>query len=225
MYGLRGDDDARAAWLDIVGAVRPSGRPISAIHFGEFFDALLLLHRGLPDQVMHLMTTPPEDFTTWHAGMWRPWYAALWAEAAVLTGSPKATDRVRRARVATADNPIATAIVDRAAALTTPGGNRDELISRGRRAARGRLPLPVGPDARSARRRGPGAWRVPAGRHGGHADGLATQLIVVSRYDDLRGHHGSNKSVAGTDGQIATSTQSGTRYTATIRRFAYRPTR
>ena len=58
MYGLRGDDNARAAWLDIVGAVRPPGRPIAAVHFGEFFDALLLLHRGLPDQVMHLMTTP-----------------------------------------------------------------------------------------------------------------------------------------------------------------------
>ena len=127
LYGLRGDDDARAAWLDIVGAVRPSGRPIATIHFGEFFDALLLLHRGSPDHAMRLMTTPPEDFTTWHAGMWRPWYAALWAEAAVLTGSAEATDRLRRARVATADNPIAAAIVDRAAALTTPGGDRDQL--------------------------------------------------------------------------------------------------
>ena len=127
MYGLRGDDDARAAWLEIVGAVRPPGRPIAAVHFGELFDGLLLLHRGHPDQVMHLMTTPPEDFTTWYAGMWRPWYAALWAEAAVLIGSAEATDRVRRARVAAADNPIATAIVDRAAALTIPGGDRDQL--------------------------------------------------------------------------------------------------
>ena len=45
--------------------------------------------------------------------MWRPWYAALWAEAAVLSGHEDAADRIRRARVATADNPIATAIVDR----------------------------------------------------------------------------------------------------------------
>ena len=113
-------------WTSSEPSARRAARS-RTIHFGEFFDALLLLHRGLPDQVMHLMTTPPEDFTTWYAGMWRPWYAALWAEAAVLTGSAEATDRLRRARVATADNPIATAIVDRAAALTTPGGDRDEL--------------------------------------------------------------------------------------------------
>ena len=127
--------------------------------------------------------------------------------------------------MATADNPIATAIVDRAAALTTPGGDRDELIvaaaalhEAGCRYQWARtLVLLGGAD----RVRG----EVRAGGHGGDADGLATQLIVVSRYDDFRGHHGSNKSVAGTDGQIAPSTQSGTRYTATIRRFAYRPTR
>ena len=48
VHGLRGDDDARAAWLDIVDALATPGRPLSQIHFGEFFDALLLLHRGLP---------------------------------------------------------------------------------------------------------------------------------------------------------------------------------
>ena len=79
--------------------------------------------------------------------MWRPWYAALWAEAAVLTGSADAADRVQRARSATADNPIATAIVDRAAAL--PRRRRPRRADRrGRRAAGSRLPLPVGPDTR-----------------------------------------------------------------------------
>jgi hypothetical protein len=57
--------------------------------------------------------------------MWRPWYAALWAEAAVVTGHEDAADRIDRARRATADNPIAAAIVDRAAALA---GDRDGLI-------------------------------------------------------------------------------------------------
>jgi len=54
--------------------------------------------------------------------MWRPWYAALWAEAAVLSGHQDAAARLRRARLMATDNPIATAIVDRAAALA--GGAR-----------------------------------------------------------------------------------------------------
>jgi predicted ATPase/DNA-binding CsgD family transcriptional regulator len=125
VHGLRGDDDARAAWLHIVDALATPGRPLSQIHFGEFFDALLLLHRGLPQPAMHQLATPPEQFREWHNGMWRPWYAALWAEAAVLTGNEDAADRLRRARVATQDNPIAAAIVNRAAALA---GNRDGLV-------------------------------------------------------------------------------------------------
>ena len=98
-------------------------------HFGEFFDAMVLLHRGLPEQAARLMDTPPEQFTEWYSGMWRPWYAALWAEAAVLAGHADAADRIRRARTAAAGNAIATAVVDRAAALATPGGDRDGLTA------------------------------------------------------------------------------------------------
>jgi predicted ATPase/DNA-binding CsgD family transcriptional regulator len=127
MYGLRGDDDARVEWLDIVGALETPGRPVAEIHFGEFFDALLLLHRGLPHEAAKLMDTPPEHLAEWYSGLWRPWYAAVWAEAAVLSGYPEAADRLRRARRATAGNPIATAIVDRVAALTA--GDRDGLIA------------------------------------------------------------------------------------------------
>ena len=57
--------------------------------------------------------------------MWRPWYAAVWAEAAVVTGHPDAVARIRRARLATLDNPVAAAIVARAAALA---GDRDGLV-------------------------------------------------------------------------------------------------
>ncbi|WP_246122945.1 ATP-binding protein [Actinoallomurus bryophytorum] len=129
VHGLCGDDDARAAWLDIVGALETPGRSVSEVHFGEFFDALLLLHRGLPERAVRVMVTPPEEFTEWYSGMWRPWYGALWAEAAVLSGHREAADRIRRARLATAGNPIATAIVDRTAALTTHGGDRDGLTA------------------------------------------------------------------------------------------------
>jgi predicted ATPase/DNA-binding CsgD family transcriptional regulator len=117
VHGLRGDDDARAAWLDIAGALATIGRPMSSMHFDEFFDALLLLHRGRDAAAMRLLGTPPEQFRDWACGMWRPWYAALWAEAAVVTGHPEATDRIRRARLAALGNPVAEAIVDRAEAL------------------------------------------------------------------------------------------------------------
>ena len=87
------------------------------MHFGEFFDAWLLLHRGQPDQAMHRLRTPPEQFRNWYNGLWRPWYAALWAEAAVLAGHPDAAERIQRARPLTVDNPIAAAIVRRATCL------------------------------------------------------------------------------------------------------------
>ncbi|HST83728.1 MAG TPA: LuxR C-terminal-related transcriptional regulator [Kineosporiaceae bacterium] len=129
MHGLQGDDDARSAWLDIVSALETPGRPISLVHFDEFFDALLLLHRGRPHEAVQLLLTPPEQFQEWHNGLWRPWYAALWAEAAMLSGHQDAATRIRRARLATAGNPIATAIVDRAAAWGDPDGDRDGLTA------------------------------------------------------------------------------------------------
>ena len=132
VHGLRGDDDARAAWLEIVDALATPGRPLSTMAFNEFFDALLLLHRGQGEAAMRLLRAPPEDFRTWASGMWRPWYAALWAEAAVVTGHQDAAGRIRRARLATWDNPVAAAIVARAGALIGEragalAGDRDRL--------------------------------------------------------------------------------------------------
>lgn len=124
VYGLRGDDDTRAEWLDIVEALATPGRPLSQMHFGEFFDALLLLHQGDAEAAAELLATPPEEFDDWYNGLWRPWYGALWAEAAVLAGRPDATRRIPRARLVTSENPIAAAIVERAAALA---GDRSGL--------------------------------------------------------------------------------------------------
>ena len=129
VHGLRGNDDVRGEWLKIVDALETPGYPISKVHFGEFFDALLLLHRGRPEPAARLMATPPEQLDAWASGMWRPWYGALWAEAAVLSGSGEVADRVQRARSAAEGNPIAAAIVDRAEALAAPGGDGDKLIA------------------------------------------------------------------------------------------------
>ena len=76
---------------------------------------------------MTLLATPPEDFRDWYNGLWRPWYAALWAEAAVLAGDPAAAGRIGRARRCAAGNPIALAIVDRSAALAA--GCRDGMLA------------------------------------------------------------------------------------------------
>ena len=178
VYGLRGDDDARAAWLEIVDALATPGRPLSSMHFNEFFDALLLLHRGQGEAAMRLLLAPPEDFRTWASGMWRPWYAALWAEAAVVTGHPDAADRIRRARLATWDNPVAAAIVERAAALAgEPGRAAPDSTGPGGRGPVGRrVPLSVGPDARDHRRGRTGPGRSRAGRDGRDRHGLASRM-------------------------------------------------
>jgi len=118
VHGLRGDEGARTAWLDVVDALATPGLAMSTMRFNEFFDALLLLHQGRAAAAMEVLSATPEQFRGWAAGMWRPWYAALWAEAAVLTGQPDVASRIRRARLATVDNPIAAAIVARADALT-----------------------------------------------------------------------------------------------------------
>ncbi len=127
MHGLRGDDDARTAWLDIVAALETPGHPLSQARFGEFFDALLLLHRGRPQEAVQVLLTPPEQFQEWHNGLWRPWNAALWAEAATLSGHKDAAPRIQRARLAAVGNPIAAAIVERAAAMK--GRDRDGLTA------------------------------------------------------------------------------------------------
>ncbi|MGI8693334.1 MAG: BTAD domain-containing putative transcriptional regulator [Geodermatophilaceae bacterium] len=127
VYGLRGDEHSRTAWLEVVASLATPGRPAAEQHYGEFFDAWLLLHRGQHDEALDLMRTAPEMFRNWHNGRWLPWYAALWAEAAVLSAHPDADDRIHRARRLTKENPIAAAIVDRAAAL--PGGNQAGILA------------------------------------------------------------------------------------------------
>jgi hypothetical protein len=49
--------------------------------------------------------------------VWRHWYFALRAESAVLAGDPSAREHVVTARTVVAGDPVAGAIVDRAAAL------------------------------------------------------------------------------------------------------------
>lgn len=51
----------------MVNALVSPGKTISEIHHGEFFDALVLLHRGCPAEAVTLLATPPEDTGVHHA--------------------------------------------------------------------------------------------------------------------------------------------------------------
>jgi predicted ATPase/DNA-binding CsgD family transcriptional regulator len=124
-FGLAGDDDGRATWLSIIDALGVSSERLAG--YGATFDAILLLHRGSSDEAYDRLAAEPEDLRRWISGLWRQWYAALKAEAAVLIGQADAGERLVRARTITTDNPIATAIVDRASALL--GDDRDALLT------------------------------------------------------------------------------------------------
>jgi hypothetical protein len=122
VHGLLGDDARRAAWVEVAMLLTPDTRRsiVFARGWAMVFDALLALDRGDTDTALARQTADIDDPTVWDnfvSCMWRPWYAALWAEAAVLSDHPDAEKRLRRAAGATHDNPIAAAIVKRAADL------------------------------------------------------------------------------------------------------------
>jgi tetratricopeptide (TPR) repeat protein len=119
VHALRGDDAQRRRWMDVSARLTTPGRPRETIHFGEFFDALVLLHRGEADDAVALLDQAPEEFVNHYDGMWRPWYASTWAEAAVLAELPDAAERVARAVPMTAGNPVAQAVVRRASGLVS----------------------------------------------------------------------------------------------------------
>jgi tetratricopeptide (TPR) repeat protein len=119
VHGIRGDHEARAEWLEItaeVGATIPdlfewiSGWP-------PVYDAIVLLHHGDAEGALSQFTVVPSELRRWFCGMWRPWYAALWVEAAVLAGSVDAEQRVAPARASAVANPVALMMIDRAEAL------------------------------------------------------------------------------------------------------------
>jgi predicted ATPase/DNA-binding CsgD family transcriptional regulator len=117
--GLRGDTDAEREWLDLytlIVRMEPDDTAFTTA-YRPFFDAIVALHRGQPDVALAAMAHDPETLVPWHLASWRQWYAALWAEATVLAGHDAASDRVARARAIAVDNPLAAAIVERAAAL------------------------------------------------------------------------------------------------------------
>ncbi|NUP26924.1 MAG: hypothetical protein HOQ44_09555 [Nocardia sp.] len=115
VHGLRGAVSARAEWLGIAGelAVRPARRDA----YFAVFDALVLLHEGDAAGAAAALAAEPAEMDQRSVWVWRHWYVALRAEAAVLMGDPDARERLATARAVTDGDPVAAAIVERAAAL------------------------------------------------------------------------------------------------------------
>jgi hypothetical protein len=88
-----------------------------ALHRGQLSDALVRLD-GAAESIRRLHG---------YDGAWRPWYVALWAEAAVLAELADRPERLEWARFVVGHNPIASALVDRAAAINT--GDTAALLS------------------------------------------------------------------------------------------------
>lgn len=119
VHGVLGDDRRRDQWTDITGTLSGDPARLAGCLTGwaPTFDALVALERGQPDAAFERLTADIDDsavWGVWNVGLWRPWYAALWAEAAVLAGHPEAADRLRRGGMAARENPVAAAIVRRA---------------------------------------------------------------------------------------------------------------
>ncbi|MEV0824530.1 ATP-binding protein [Nonomuraea rubra] len=115
IHGLRDDHDARREWQEVLTQL--GTLPGHAYGYGAIFDAMLLLHRGQAAEALERMAPEPRQVWQWVTWIWHHWYVALRTEAAVLAGNPGARDSLTEARTIVAGNPVAGAIVERAAAL------------------------------------------------------------------------------------------------------------
>jgi len=130
VHGILGDDAGRRDWATVTDDLYGGQPTITAVAWTSTFDAIVALHRGDFDDAFECLGLDVDDRDTWwHAGLtiYRPWYAAVWAEAAVLAQRDDHADRIERARRAVRDNPIARAMVERAAAIAA--GDRHTVES------------------------------------------------------------------------------------------------
>lgn len=127
VHGMRGDTAAHDEWMRIFTALVPKARQTHDQHTSAFFEALMLLHLGRAGEAVQRLDVHPHELRRWYQGIWRPWYAAAWAEAAVLAGEPDAAERIASVRATTAENAVTAALVARAAALAA--GDRAGVLA------------------------------------------------------------------------------------------------
>jgi predicted ATPase/DNA-binding CsgD family transcriptional regulator len=120
VHGILGDDEMRARWLRMTDDLNGGQPTITTQAWAPIFDALVALHHADFRAASKRLAIDPDDAQTWwHAGqiLYRPWYAAVWAEAAVLDRRADARARIQRARHAARANPVASAMIARSAAF------------------------------------------------------------------------------------------------------------
>jgi hypothetical protein len=129
VHGLRGDRNAQQEWRTVAAAHGYTDDVAAAAETGwaATFDAILELHFGSANEVMNHLAVDPEQLRTSRGAAWRQWYAALWAEAAVLARRDAAISRLERAREVCAGNPVASAIVEREFGVAT--GDRPRVLA------------------------------------------------------------------------------------------------
>jgi predicted ATPase len=125
IHGLRGDDDTRAEWLAI--AAEFGTTPKRRAGYGHIFDAIVLLHHGQARLALKRLVAEPDELGKGVTWIWRHWYVALRAEAAVLAGHADVRGWLAPAQRMVAPNPVASAITDRANALL--GNDRQRLLA------------------------------------------------------------------------------------------------
>src|SRR5262245_6340185 len=118
-HGIRGDREAEREWEDIRAEMARVVDPIRGRQtiYRPAFAGIVALHRGEISDALSHVAAEPASFKPWHDSAWRSWYAAVWAEAGVFAALPDRRDRLDRARFVVRSNRIASAIVERAAAV------------------------------------------------------------------------------------------------------------
>ncbi|SDU66143.1 Predicted ATPase [Jiangella alkaliphila] len=115
IHRLRGDDTARAEWLAVLDQLGVTTEDSAG--YSPAFDAIALLHDDRAGAALDVLDPAEGEPSPWRTGILLHWHVALRAEAAVLAGRDDAADRLAAARPVVGGNPVAGALLDRAAAL------------------------------------------------------------------------------------------------------------
>jgi hypothetical protein len=133
VHGILGNDSELERWRGVTEHLRddsitPTASP--GVGWAPTLDAWLSLHRDQAHRAFEVLAADLDD-PQWRMSttslMWRPWYAAAQAEAAALSGMPNLDPLLTKTTAAAGANPVAAALVRRAAALAR--GNHDQVAA------------------------------------------------------------------------------------------------
>jgi predicted ATPase/DNA-binding SARP family transcriptional activator len=121
VHGMLGHEDAFARWRSVAASHGLVVDPAAGFDraWPAVFDGVRLLHLERHEEAVERLSAHPAELTNALGATWRGWYAALWAEAAVLAGRPDASSRLETASSIAVGNAVAELLVRRAEALLT----------------------------------------------------------------------------------------------------------